>query len=618
MDSIDSFDKLSRAKGFKMAHLNVRSIVKKIDQLRILLQDSNIDVLTISETWMRSYMETQLVELQGFKSYRLDRGHGNRRKRGGGLITYVNEKHAVHCEALEELDRTKSDIEAQWVLICRPECRNVVVCNLYRPPTGNLFKALQYLEECIKSVNLSKTNVFLLGDMNVNYRNKSSPDYKKVHFFNQTNGFTQYINTTTRNTDKSKSLIDLAITNSKFVSDSGTLEHFISDHQPIFVVHKKGRDKRETVQFEGRSYRTFDKDSFAKQLRESNWDELYNSNTPDQAWSCILGKITMILDTMCPKRNFRIKNYRPDWMTNELIEQIKDRDYFYFKAKKTGDSDYWNIAKYMRNMTNSNIRQAKKEFILDELRAHQDDAKKFWKVIQKVVPSGKKAGKGDILLKKEGIYLEKGEVAHYINDYFINVGNVPMQEETIEGNLNQTGGQDNNNNNNNPSGSSECGENEKFGLGYVRESEVFRIIKEINTSKSSGLNGVNSTVVKEAFKSLTPEITFMMNLSIRTAVYPNAWKEALVIPIPKSGNLTQVQNYRPISLLPLPGKIMEKLVHGQLSSHLEQQHLLSDSQHGFRKQHSTVHSIAQFTNFVNCKIDRNPHVSYFYRFPKGI
>ena len=598
MATINSFDKLHEAKGFKLAHLNIRSIVKKIDQLRVCLQDKSIDIFSVSETWMRPHLGTQLVELQGFQAFRLDRGSNSTKKRGGGLLTYVNAKHAVNCESLGDLNRSNEDIEAQWVLIRRPHCKNIVTCNVYRPPNGNLDKAIQYLEGCVKTLSLGKINMFMMGDMNINYKNKSAPAYKKFHFFSQSNGLTQYINTATRNTDKTKSLIDLALTNSKFISTSGTLEHFISDHQPIFIVHKKGRDIRRTVQFEGRSYRTFDKNIFRESLFECDWDELYNSTTPDQAWACILGNLTTVLDAMCPVRKFRIKNYRPDWMTSELIEQIKDRDYFYHKAKMTGEKDYWNIAKYLRNVTNSRIRQAKREFVLAELKEHQNDAKKFWKTIKEVVPSGKKAARGDILLKNEGAYLDKEEVAHFINDYFINVGNVQLTEEESSPMADSSAGQGNELTN--QAGGTEL---DLFSLSRIREREVYKIVREINVSKSSGLEGISSFIIKEAFQILVREITFMMNLSVNTSIFPSAWKEALVIPIPKTGNLTQVKNYRPISLLPLPGKILEKLIHSQLSSHLEQFHLLSDSQHGFRKQHSTVHSIAQFTNYVSSKLD---------------
>ena len=108
------------------------------------------------------------------------------------------------------------------IYIHRPQCKDVVVCNIYRPPAGDLKKAMYYLDNCLKTINLAKTDLFLMGNLNVNYRNRSSPNFKKLN----------------------------------------TLDHYISDHQPNFVVHKKARDTREKIKFEGRSYRNFDKECF--------------------------------------------------------------------------------------------------------------------------------------------------------------------------------------------------------------------------------------------------------------------------------------------------------------------------------------------------------------------
>ena len=308
-------------------------------------------------------------------------------------------------------------------MINRPHCKNIVICTLYRPPSGDLKKAILYLEECLSSLNLSKANLFILGDMNVNYKNKSAPNFRKLNFFLQSNGLTQCVHNTTRNTDKTKSLLDLAISNSNFVSQAGTLEHFISDYQPIFVLHKKGRDTRKSVNFNGRSYRNFDRETFKAKLLEADWKTYFGLDSPETAWDFILNRIRAVLDEMCPVRTFSIKNYRPDWMTKELIEQIKDRDYFYRRAKLTRDTDYWNIAKYLRNTTNSNIRQAKCEFVLSELRENEGNAKKFWKIIRGVIPSDKISVNSTIILKDEGTQVSKDNVAHFINDYFVNIGN---------------------------------------------------------------------------------------------------------------------------------------------------------------------------------------------------
>ena len=592
MNTVDTLDALKAAKGFKLVHLNVRSLVKKMDQIRLMLNNSHIDVITFSETWLKPHLHTKLVELTGYEPVRLDRNTKSGKhvkKKGGGLITYVKQNHASDLESLDALNISNEYMEAQWVYIHRPSCKNVIVCNMYRPPTGDLSKAIVYLDNSLKSFNLSKTDIFLLGDMNVNYKNKKSPAYKKLQFFAKSNGLTQCIDTTTRVTEKTKSIIDLILTNSKFIRSSGSLEHHISDHQPIYIIHKKSRDTRPTAEFKGRSYRNFDKIIFQEKLTEVNWADFYNIEDVSEAWQFLLNHINTILDQMCPIRSFKIRNYRPDWMTRELIEQIKDRDYFYKRAKKTGDSDLWNIAKYLRNSTNASIRQAKRDFVLNELKQNENNAKKFWKTIRSVLPTGKENLNNEIMLKDGDEKLNRNKVAAFINDFFINVGkldtdldlstNIPIVCAATESDL------------------------PPLSLLEVSEHEVCRVVKSINISKSSGLDNINSLVIKEAFTFLKPEITYMYNLSIRTAKFPDTWKRALVVPIPKKGNLTKVQNYRPISLLPLPGKIMEKLVHQLLSSYLENNSLLAKVQHGFRRDHSTVHSIAQLTNYVNRKMD---------------
>ena len=345
------------------------------------------------------------------------------------------------------------------------------------------------------------------------------------------------------------------------------------------------------------------------------WGGGLQNSIQNPTWDWILRNIVSTLDTMCPVRSFHIKNYRPDWMTKELIEQVKDRDYFYKQAKLTGDEDSWNIAKHLRNMTNFNIRQAKKDFILNELKEHDDDAKKFWKVIRKVIPSDKSPSSQNILLKHNGERIDRSEVATYINDYFINVGNfnapAACQQDNPTPNLNsgsptqdtQTGCQDS---------------LDMYELSEISENDVLKIIKEINKSKSSGLDNISSFIIKEAFGILLPEVTFMFNLSICSSKFPKAWKQALVVPIPKTGNLTKVQNYRPISLLPLLGKILEKLIHQQLSAYLEAEALLADTQYGFRKNRSTVHSAAQLINYVNRKLDSKiPTLAVYVDFKKA-
>ena len=126
--------------------------------------------------------------------------------------------------------------------------------------------------------------------------------------------------------------------------------------------------------------------------------------------------------------------------------------------------------------------------------------------------------------------------------------------------------------------------------------EVISLCKDIITLKSSGIDDISSKLCKDAFLAIPHQITHMFNCSLTAGKFPKAWKMAKVVPIFKGGDREEVSNYRPISLLTLPGKILEKIVHKQISNFLEVNHFLTDNQGGFRKGFSTTSTIADLTD----------------------
>ena len=109
-----------------------------------------------------------------------------------------------------------------------------------------------------------------------------------------------------------------------------------------------------------------------------------------------------------------------------------------------------------------------------------------------------------------------------------------------------------------------------------------------------------------------------MNLSFSTGIFPNSWKIAQITPLPKEGDLTCCNNYRPISLLPLPGKIAEKVVHNRLSYYLENNNILNKKQGGFRKNNSTINSVSEFLHEIYEAINnKNISLATFIDFSKA-
>ena len=132
---------------------------------------------------------------------------------------------------------------------------------------------------------------------------------------------------------------------------------------------------------------------------------------------------------------------------------------------------------------------------------------------------------------------------------------------------------------------------------------VTNVIRDLSPSASSGMDGIMSRLIKLGGSVIVPIITHICNLSINTKVFPSIWKTSKITPLHKTGDNSNPTNFRPISILPCMGKILEKLVHHQLYSYLDGQNLLSQQQSGFRKGYSTGTCLVNFLDEIFSGID---------------
>ena len=139
---------------------------------------------------------------------------------------------------------------------------------------------------------------------------------------------------------------------------------------------------------------------------------------------------------------------------------------------------------------------------------------------------------------------------------------------------------------------------DKIGPLHVEVEEIEKLVKGIKTCKASSVPFISANVLKDAFTAISLQLCHMYNLSFTTGIFPDVWKIANVIPLRKGGDPTDVNNLRPVSLLPLPGKLAERLMHSHISKFVEEHGLITDKQGGFRKGKSTVSTVAELTDEV--------------------
>ena len=277
-------------------------------------------------------------------------------------------------------------------------------------------------------------------------------------------------------------------------------------------------------------------------------------------------------------KRFRVKVTNKPWITHELIEQIKDKDRALKMAKQSNKADDWVRARRLRNDCLKNVRNAKSEFIKNEIDNHRNDPRKFWDMISSILPSNSKSNNYIKLKNHISNELITDELtSEYINEFFSGIG------ENLASQFND------------PWTYSGVTCDDILPDYQTNVDEVLSLIKEIDTSKSSSVEHLSSKVLKDAFIALPHVLVKIFNVSLATGIVPDTWKYATIIPLKKCGNSQDVNNLRPISLLPIQGKLLEKIMHKQIMNHLECNSLLDPNQGGFRANHSTRGTISQFT-----------------------
>ena len=127
-----------------------------------------------------------------------------------------------------------------------------------------------------------------------------------------------------------------------------------------------------------------------------------------------------------------------------------------------------------------------------------------------------------------------------------------------------------------------------FQLKPVHPDTVEEILSSLKNSKSSGLDTIDTFTLKLAAPYILPAITHIVNLSIETQLFPTRWKTAKIIPLYKKEDPLSPSNYRPVAILPILSKILEKAIFLQIIQYMDSNQLIHPNHHGFRAAHSTT------------------------------
>ena len=344
-------------KGMRVFHLNICSLRNKLDELRLFCDKYKPHVLSLNETWLNDSIADSEISLAGCNLMRRDRN-----RNGGGIVVYVAEN--IGFNQLENdaiVPSIDKNTEAIWFELIQPNSKKLLIGAFYRPPHLDPSTFINDLESRLANFTMDGIETIFLGDFNFDYAAPNlSSTTKNLRRVTRIYCLKQIITTFTRVTQHSKTLIDLFFTFRPEMYSSGVIQIGFSDHFAIVGVRKLHRIKSippKTV--ETRNYKNYDPKLFATDLSYVPWDILEMELNPEEAWNSFKDLFKSVADNHAPVNIRRVRGRSLPWITREVKDIMKERDYYHKKAIKTNQEVYWSSYKRLRNAVTAKLRKEK-------------------------------------------------------------------------------------------------------------------------------------------------------------------------------------------------------------------------------------------------------------------
>jgi len=584
-------------KHFSALHSNIRSLNANIDKLTQLLHElhHNFSIIGLSETKLKvagpqTIFNNQIPGYNFVSQPSLSNS--------GGVAFYISNDLAVFTR--EDISCTTPDFEALWIEIKSNLQHNIVCGVIYRHPHSNLNAFLDYLDNTVTKLNSENKYSIIMGDFNI--------DLLKTNCHTDTDNFLRtlescfyspHILQPTRITDHSATLIDNIFFNSlSHHTISGNIYYDLSDHLPNFLIVKKLHYVPKNIEIFKRDYSKYSKTNLVEDIASINWDSLPHCDNVSDMFDQFYQKISNVVDQHLPLKRLskrEIKQQSKPWITKGIITSIRIKNSFYRKFMKSKSSYYYNKYKFYRNRVNRIVKISKTKYYNKFFDDSKTNIRKVWRGIREIVGSSKNHINipSKFITENNVEITDSRDIANHFNSFFSNVGSslaqaIPQSNKSALDFLPDQ-------------------VQELFSISPVNIQEIIEEIENLDANKASGPYSIPTKILKLAKNHIAEPLTLIMNTSFSTGVVPECLKIANIIPVFKQGSQINFSNYRPISLLSIFNRILEKLMSKRLIKFLDEKNLLNNKQFGFRKNHSTTHAVLSIVNNIQCAIEANEY-----------
>lgn len=455
----------------------------------------------------------------------------------------------------------------------------MILIVVYRPPNANIEVLISKLY-VISNKLVHENKPFIMGgDFNVDFRQNSKTLNRLESLFGSFN-MEILVDKYTRITNTSKTCIDNAVSNIKNLQIE-VIQLHISDHLGIQMQIQIDNVKRNMITV--RRITENNINIFRQELYKIGWTELYDVNDADvnRMWKYFHEKYKLLYDKTFPLENVTSKSELARTKEVPIVKKQKEiLDILYVYSRHNANYiSYYNLTKkkYVELLN-----QERKQYYNNRMTTAKNINKTTWELIRNHI----QCNKNDIRPEYKSNPSEAD--ANDFNDHFVDlieqvIKDIPntKYDSALIPAITKT-----------------------IFMDPVTENEVRNIVNELNNTRAVGIDGISVKVIKETINEILKPLTYIINKVLEGAVFPDELKIATVTPVYKNGEMEDMTNYRPISILNNFSKIIERVIVIRLNGFLQKHNILNNCQHGFIKNKSINTAIFNFLTPIYRAIDR--------------
>ena len=575
----------------------------KHQEVEIVVANHRPHVLGLSEANLKLGHDLSQVQHQDYNLHTCDT-IANPELGISRIVVYSHKSLVVK----RRRDLEDNTISAIWLEIGLPRQRKILHCQAYREwqhlgqvdnLSGSVAAQLHRWELFLDKWELALMEgkeVVVMMDANIDFLKWSRDDlptsdstYKLKPLIEKLfsrifpHGVSQLVKSATRSwPGQIDSGLDHIYTNKPDKLSEVISEHMGgSDHKLLKVVRFSKSLKPCARYTRKRCFKNFKPEKFVKAVQDISWFDLYSCQDVNIACQILTSKLSRVLDTMAPIRTIQIRAKYAPWLTASTKKLLKERNDAQKVAAASGSLEDWRYYKHLRNSATAKMRVEKRKWESDKLNDSEHDTGTLWKNVKSFL-GWNNSGPPSQLFHNGRFENSPVGLARTMNNFFVEKvvqlrNRIPQVNLDPHAKLRET------------LQNRDC----TFKLKPVAPDEVLKIIQGLKNSKACGVDFIDTATIKLVAMDILPAITHIINLSISQCTFPTIWKHAKVVPLLKKGDPLLAKNYRPVALLSIFSKILEKAVFKQVVKYLDENKLLSSNHHGSRNGHSTATALIQ-------------------------